>query len=330
MTLTKNILIDGNNLIHRAHAVFVGNKHPEDALTSANGYPTGLIYGIFSMLSNWMDEMSNSSKIYFVMDGKSEKRLALDPNYKKKENVVRPGIESNSIRLSDGYFANSEIEVVIHLLSLLGIDIFHNHAEEADDIIASFIKQNIDDINIIVSSDIDFYQILSWSDKIIIYRPGSGTNRFYDAEKAEEHLFKKFKVKIPPDNVRMFKAMTGDPSDNIIGIYKVRKKLVAPLCHHLSVDEIYNTGFPGFSKLEKQRASESYDRIKTNYELVGLDSSINLSSSLIKSNPDFLMASKILQEDLNIHSISTSSFKVGNKTRTSMAYNLVPDFLRDI
>lgn len=330
MTLTKNIIIDGNNLIHRSYAVFVGNKHPDDLLTSNSGYPTGFIYGIFSMLSDWITEIGNPTKIYFVLDGKPVKRLALDPEYKKKENTVNPGSDSNIITLTDGFVANSEMELVLHLLSLLGVDILHHNLEEADDVIASFVKKNIEDINVVVSSDIDFYQILSWSDKIVLYRPGVGSDRFFDAEKAEEHMLKKFKVRISPSGVRMFKALTGDPSDGINGIFRVRKKLVAPLCHHASVDDVYGTGFPGFSKLEKQRAMESYDRVKINYELVGLNSDLDLESVITKSEPNFDLASQIFEEDLSIHSIRVNSFKVGNKTRTSTARSLIPDFLSDI
>jgi len=332
--LERNVLVDGNNLIHRSHAVFVKAKAPDELMTAPSGYPTGFIYGVFSMLSDWLSEIANPTRMVFFLDGRPSRKLALDPDYKRKDDAeARPGSTAASVRLSDGFEASTEMDVITHLLSLLGVDVYHHPEEEADDLIASFVRQHFEAMNVVISSDTDFYQLLAWSDRIVLFRPGTGASRFYDAEKAEEHLLKKFKVRVPPENVRMFKALTGDSSDGIVGIPRVRKKVVAPLCRHSSVDELYATGLPGLSKAEREKAEALKDRIRTNYELIGLNDSLDLSGALTKSSPDFEAASKILRDDLGITTVFPHSFKIGQGPRVRVSApttDLLPDFLRDL
>jgi len=332
--LERNVLVDGNNLIHRSHAVFVKDKAPEDAMCAPSGYPTGLIYGIFSMLSDWVSEVANPSRMVFFLDGRPVRKLALDPDYKRKEkDNGRYRTEPRPIRLSDGFEASTEMDVVLHLLSLLGVDVYHHPEEEADDLIASHVRAHADAMSVIISSDTDFYQLLSWSDRVILFRPGTGADRFYDAERAEEHLMKRYKVRIPPTNVRMFKALTGDPSDGIPGIPRIRKKAVAPLCHHASVEDLYATGLPGLSDAERQKAESMRDRVRTNFELVGLDGSVDLAQALTEARPDFQAASRVLRDDLGITTVFPHSFKFSRAGRVRISApttDLLPDFLRDL
>lgn len=314
--MNRYVLIDGNNILHRANAIFVKNRD-DDPLTNNSGYPTGLIYGVFSMLGDWIASVDNPTSMKFFLDGIPARRRLLDPNYKVKENPVRLETESCPIILSDGFEAKNPVHVIIHLLKLLGIDIYHHSEEEADDLIASFVKSKGDDIHIIMSSDIDFYQLLV-SPNVVIYRPGIKGNRFFDAERAEEHLLEKFKVRIPPANVRMFKSLTGDSSDLIVGIPRLRKKVAAPLCSLGSMDEFYASGFPGFSKSEKEKTLSLRERIELNWKLIGLVDSIPLEPLRVASKPDFPAASKILQDDLGIFTIPVYSFQFdGPKIRLS-------------
>lgn len=333
--LNRNVLVDGNNLLHRSFAVFVKGKEPHEEMTSPSGYPTGLIYGMLSMLSDWVSEISNPTQVVFFLDGRPTRKLALDPEYKKKDGVVtvRPGSEERPVVLSDGFEARTEMDVVTHLLSLLGVDLYHHQDEEADDLIASYVRLHSSSMNVIISSDTDFYQMLAWNDRIVLFRPGTGSNRFFDSERAEEHLLKRFKVRVPPKNVRMFKALTGDSSDGIVGIPRVRKKAVAPLCHLSSVDDLYATGLPGLSKAEKDRAESLKDRIRTNFELIGLNDGIDLKPALFKSSPDFQAASSILRDDLGITTVFPHTFQFGQEGRVRVSapsFDLLPDFLRDI
>ncbi|KKM24337.1 hypothetical protein LCGC14_1606110 [marine sediment metagenome] len=332
--MDRNILIDGNNILHRAHAVFVKDRTGPDCMVSPGGYPTGLIYGVLSMLADWIPSISHPTRMVFFLDGVPKRRLAMDPQYKFKEESDMPGKADLPLRLSDGYEARNDLEVIIHVLKLLGADLCHHRDEEADDLIASYVRSHFDDMCVIISSDKDFYQLLAWSDRIVLYRPGVKGNRFFDAERAEEDMLSRYKVRVPPSNIRMFKALTGDPSDGIVGIPRLRKRVAAPLCRFGSVDELYESDFPGFSRAEREKAATLKDRIRLNFDLVGLSDRLDLGPILQKSVPDFAAASKILKEDLGITTVYSHIFQFGNtgKVRLSPAssFDLLPDFLKDI
>jgi len=325
--INRNILIDGNNLLHRIYYALVKDKEP---LTSHSGYPTGLIFGVFHTISDWIGDISDPTRMEFFLDGVPKRRLDIDPQYKFKEDSIQPGKDPCPIKLSDGFEAKNEVEVIAHLFQLLGADLYYHKEEEADDLIASYIKRHENDVNIIISNDKDFYQLLADNPRVIIYKPGVSGDRFFDAERAEEDLFKKFKVRIPPANVRMFKALTGDPSDNITGIPRLRKRVAAPLCECKSVDELYETGLPGLSKAEREKAISLKEKIATNFELVALHDDLDIEIIRNRIESDFEMASKIFKEDLNINSVYPYTFEFKSKGTFRTSFCGVADFLQDI
>jgi DNA polymerase-1 len=330
----RTVLVDGNNLLHRAYAVYVTNRS-DDPLISPSGYPTGLIYGFLNMLSDWVSSISDPTGISVFFDGVPRRRLAMDPDYKKKEpGHVRPGSSPARIRLCDGHVCEDELGVMAHVLSLMGADIYHHPDEEADDLIASYVRQHPSDVHVIISSDRDYYQLFSESDRLVIYRPGhAGGARFFDADTAESDLSKKYDVALRPSDILMFKALTGDPSDKIPGVPRLRKRVAAPLCRHRTVDDLMATGLPGFSKEEKRKTEELRDRLALNLRLIALDSNVDLSGSRRPALDDVQAAGRVLREDLGIVHVSPSSFRfAGSRVRHggAVVFNPVPDFLRDI
>lgn len=334
--MERHVLVDGDNLIHRSHAIFVLDKFGTDIMTAPNGYPTGLIYGALSMLGDWLTSISNPTKLVFFLDGRPSRRLGLDPGYKQEEEEKpRPWKTSASITLSDGFVANSQLDLLVHILCLLGFEIYHHPEEEADDLMASYVSSKPDVVHIVVSSDKDFYQLLDGNERVVLYRPGVSGNRFFDAEKAEEHMLKLYKVRVPPSNVRMFKALTGDPSDGIVGIPRLRKKVAAPLCRFRNIDELYASGLPGLSPSEREKTEAMRERIRLNFELVGLVHSLNVESCRQPGDniPNFQVALKILREDLDIRTVHPHMFQVSQPGRLRVSAptsDLIPDFLSDI
>jgi 5'-3' exonuclease len=326
----RNILIDGNNLLHRAYYVFVTlpEKQGRPAYTSKSGYGTGLIYGALSMLSDWIDEISNPTKLILFLDGVPAKRLSVYPDYKKKDGGRNKMCgESVPLKLSDGYYAKNDLDILYHILKLVGVDIYKGDNEEADDLVASFISQHKDDVNIIISSDRDFYQLLSA--KTVIYRPGIQGNRFFDMEKATEDMQKVAGVQMDPTKIRMLKSLVGDSSDNIVGVPRLRKKAVAALCDHPNIESLYASGFPGFSDAEKEKVIANKERVVLNYKLVGLDSNIELSQYKQTLPVDFTMVKQILSEDLSINGVDTNCFKM--LSQNNIHYQpMIPDYLQGI
>jgi DNA polymerase-1 len=328
----RTVLVDGNNLLHRVHAVFVTNRS-HDPLIGPSGYPTGLVYGFLSLLSDWVSSISDPSGMAVFFDGVPRRRLALDPDYKKKEpGKVRPGSSPASIELRDGTRCRNELDVLTHVLRLMGVDVYHHPDEEADDLIASYVIAHPQDVHVIISSDRDYYQLFAENERLVIYRPGNGS-RFYDAETAEQDLTGKYKVALRPADVRMFKALTGDSSDKIPGVPRLRTKVAAPLCRHRTVEDLFATGLPGFSKAERQKTEELRERIALNLLLITLDSTVDFKSCRLGALTDYDLASKVLRDDLGISHVSPRSFLFRDprsRTGAPVVFNSLPDFLRDI
>lgn len=316
--MNKHILIDGNNLLHRAFHVFVNMDGP--SFSSDSGYPTGMIYGPLSMLDNWIPILGRFDAIHYFHDGCPSRRRALDPDYKKRDpNRSSPSsLPPRPLVLSDGFEAQNEIDVLMHVMQLLGVKVYYDPHEEADDLIASFIKSRPDDAHVIISSDKDFFQLLT-NPRVAIYRPGSKGPKILDAEEAEKHwalLGKGNHPKVPPECVRMFKALCGDASDNIPGILRLRKKVaVAASIGVENVDGLVNANWPGFSNLERQHAQEMVDRVRLNWDLIGLID--DLDPQPIKcADPDVFAANAILKS-LDIH--LNTSFLIPKQERMATA-----------
>ncbi len=311
--MNRHILIDGNNLLHRAFHVFVNTE--SSVFSSDSGYPTGMIYGPLSMLADWIPTLGRFDAIHYFRDGFPSRRKDMDPDYKKRE----PGRSSLSdlphrpLTLFDGFEARNEVDVLMHVIQLLGVKIYYDPHEEADDLIASFIKSRPNDVHVIVSSDKDFFQLLA-NPQVAIYRPGSKGPRFLDAEEAEKHwaLLNNGKHPVVPTKcVRMFKALCGDASDNIPGIPKLRKKVaVAASVGMENIDSLVEANWPGFSNLERQHARELVDRVRLNWDLVGLVDSLD-PQPIECAKPDLFSANAILKS-LNIH-LDTSFFTPGKE-----------------
>lgn len=318
----RNILVDGNNLIHRAYFAFVDSRVREgkEPYTTLSGYPTGMVYGSLSMLSSWLYDMGDITNISVFFDGVPKRRLAIDPDYKGDRDFAERGLKLSNPsrgtdrkpkRLSDGFEANCEVDILAHLFSLIGCDVYHHPEEEADDLVASFVQKNPQENNIIVSDDKDFFQLLV-NPRVTLYRPGSKDGKFFDAERAKNH-WTKFgggsHPAVDPAHVRMFKSLCGDSSDSIFGIDRLRKKVAVPLCHLPTVDDIYASGFPGWSKAEKEKALFLRNRIKINYELVGFHDYLDLESCRRQTVEDYVLAKRIISDDLNIRHLDLQSFR---------------------
>lgn len=304
--MNRHILIDGNNLLHRAFHVFVVDENgliPRNSrFASDSGYPTGMIYGPLSMLADWLPHLGRFNAVHFFNDGIPARRLAMDPAYKQKEldRVSLSNLPDCPITLADGFEAKGQVNVLLHVLQLLGVNTYWNANEEADDLIASFVKAHQDDVHVVVSSDKDFFPLLE-NPRVVVYRPGSNGPRLLDAEGAEQHwatLNKGNHPPVPVSHVRMFKSLCGDGSDGIVGVPRLRKKIAVKVTGYPNVEKLAADDWPEFSATERQHARELVDRIKLNWQLVGLIDDLQVEP-LQGVCPNPATAARILN-DLNI------------------------------
>jgi DNA polymerase-1 len=320
----RHVLVDGNNLLRRAYYVFVENrlKCGEKPIVNRYGMPIGLIYGTLNLLSSWLHDL-NLTKISIFFDGKPMRRIAMDPDYKQNN---RTDLDVGEVvRLSDGTEFPNQILFISSVFRKLGCDIYWHPEEEADDLIASVIHLDPEAIHIIISADSDFFQLVN--NRTVVYRPGIPPPRLYDLERVGEYYMKKYGCQILPKHIRMFKAFTGDPSDNIKGVPRLRKKAAFSLCDAENVDAAISTGMIHLSATERSKLISLRNRINLNWELIELKNNVDIKSCLMPAIPDFADALNMCN-DLNIP-LDTTPFHVGSYAidRNNI---LVDDWLRDI
>lgn len=355
----RNVLVDVNNLLYRAYFAFIGprlaaEKHnaecdpgdrvpvPPASMARLLRHGTGefldmdvgIVYGCLKILASWLYDINKPTRIVAFFDGLPARRTALFPDYKKRDkddvkqvvHIEGPGTSELSVNLRDGTRVFGPVSLLAYVLRLLGCDVFHHEGEEADDLIATFVRKNPDNVNIIVSSDKDFFQLVG--DRTVVYRPGPDKPRIHDAERVEDRMEKLYKVRVGPSQIRMFKALTGDSSDGIPGVHGLRKKSAAPLCHLASVAEVYETGLPTFSKGERGKAIAARSQVELNYDLVGFYDDLDLAECLQPAAGDFALAGSILREDLSLTDVDLLPFRVGK--HAVKAVFATPDWLADV
>ncbi|MCX6358626.1 MAG: DNA polymerase I [Armatimonadetes bacterium] len=202
----KLVLVDGYSLLFRAYMA------PGADLSTSDGRPTGAVYGMANMLSNVVRQ-EKPSAICVAWDGPERTfRSELYGEYK----AHRPPVAEDLI---------AQFPVARQLVDALGMASVESPGFEADDLIGTLSVQGAaQGYNVvIVTGDSDQFQLVTPSVSVRMMARGTSEGTLYDAAKVEE------RYGIRPDQVAEFKALTGDPSDNIPGVPGVGKVTAAKL-----------------------------------------------------------------------------------------------------
>lgn len=201
------IVIDSNALLHRAF-------HALPPLSNSSGQETGATYGFLTTLFKAIKDL-NPNYIVACFDTKAKTfRHEQFVDYKAQ----RPATPSGII---------SQILITKEVLDTFKIPVFAKDGFEADDLIATICKltqsQDKDFKIYILTGDLDNLQLVN--EKVRVYTLGKGIKDtvIYDTAKVIE----RFGVR--PDQMVDFKALTGDPSDNVPGVEGVGKKTAAAI-----------------------------------------------------------------------------------------------------
>ena len=207
------VIIDGLNMFLRSY-VIIPSLDPR-------GNPSGGTYGFMKSLQK-ICGMFQPDEVVVCWDGQggSQKRKQIDKNYKAGRSPVR--FNRRLIDLSpeetEKNKYNQQLRLMEYLNDLPVIQIMIDYIE-ADDVISyvSTHKKYTDWEKLIVSSDKDFFQLISEESKL--YRPIQDQLVDYPTL-MEEH-------KIHPKNFALARSLVGDKSDNLPGVPRVGLKTVA-------------------------------------------------------------------------------------------------------
>lgn len=205
--MERLLLIDTFNYIHRAYYAL------PKTFKDANGEPTNAVYGFTSMLISTIDTLK-PTYVIAAMDELTQPnfRDAAFDAYKKNRKEMDADLESQL----------SKIEEIIEAF---GIPRLVLPGFEADDIIGSISRQAVaKGIEVvIVSNDKDILQLLGPYVKVFIPDNSKDGGKFFGVSEFRE------KYGFEPEQLIDYKALRGDPSDNIPGVSGIGEKTASEL-----------------------------------------------------------------------------------------------------
>jgi DNA polymerase-1 len=205
----KIIIIDGNALLHRSfHAL-------PPTISTKSGEIVNAVYGFTSFLIKAIRDIKPEYAV-LTMDKKAPTfRNKLYKEYKAKRKKAPDELYMQIPRIKE-------------VAKAFNIPIFELDGFEADDIIGTIaekIKKNkLNAKSIIITGDMDTLQLVD-NEYTNVYAMSRGLSDsvLYNKEKVQE------KLKINPEQIVDYKALRGDPSDNIPGVKGIGEKTAVEL-----------------------------------------------------------------------------------------------------
>ena len=213
--MTKTLLVDGNNLLK------IGFHGVKDYFNK--GEHIGGLWHFLNTLRRFIDE-ENFCKVVVFWDGEtsSSQRRLIYPKYKLHRKAPENEMKEESF--------NKQKHRVKEYLEEMFVRQIEFPNSEADDLIAYYCQISKGEDKTIFSGDRDLTQLIT--DDVTIYSPN--TKKYY--KKGDKIKLKE--IEIPHYNVKTYKIIAGDMSDNIDGIYYLGEKTIVKLFPELLEKEI--------------------------------------------------------------------------------------------
>ena len=213
--MKKTLLVDGDNLFKIG---FYGVRE-----FFHNGQHIGGVFHFTNTLRKEI-EQNNYDKVIVFWDGNenSLSRRKLYPKYKLNRRSDMTDEKYDS-------YQKQKVRVKQYLEEMFvrQIEVDQN---ESDDLIAYYCQISENEHKTIYSSDRDYIQLIS--DTVTVY---SHSSKSY-TKKGDK--VKIFEYEIPHQNIRTYKVLSGDKSDNIDGIYLLGEKTLVKLFPEILENEV--------------------------------------------------------------------------------------------
>ncbi len=213
--------MDAHAIIHRAY-------HALPDFLSSKGEPTGALYGLTTMLIKIINELRPDYIIAAYDLPKPTYRHEVYKEYKAGRAKAEPALVA-------------QLQSSRDLLAALAIPIYDKEGFEADDILGTIVSSlqpatnNLQLEIVIASGDMDTLQLVD-DKKVQVYtlRKGIQDTILYD----EGAVVKRFGF--GPELLPDYKALRGDPSDNIIGVKGIGEKTATELVQKFgAIENLY-------------------------------------------------------------------------------------------
>ncbi|MEF8847294.1 MAG: 5'-3' exonuclease H3TH domain-containing protein, partial [Candidatus Paceibacterota bacterium] len=203
----KLMAVDSHALIHRAY-------HALPPLKSEKGEVVNAVYGFLLVFFKAIKDLK-PDYIAAAFD-------LPEPTFRHEEfedyKAQRPETPEE---------LTQQIPKVKEMVRTFNVPVFEEEGFEADDVLGSISEQVHQDNPqievIVVSGDLDTMQLVDDNTKVYTLRKGVKDTVVYDKEAVQE------RYGLEPNQLIDFKALKGDPSDNVPGVPQVGKKRATKL-----------------------------------------------------------------------------------------------------
>ncbi len=205
-------LIDGHGLAYRAYYALTAGGTRTNAFQTSSGEPTAGVYGFTSILLR-IFQQENPDYLAVVFDKGKSFRHELYEDYK-----------GTRAKMPDDL--RGQVERMREIVDAFNIPRLELENYEADDVLGSVARWAAEEQGLgvkIITGDKDLLQLVT--DRVVVNLSGSKLSD------AKDYLPDDVvsKLGVPPEKVVDFKALCGDPSDNIPGVKGIGEKTAVKL-----------------------------------------------------------------------------------------------------
>lgn len=276
----RYMLIDGNALVHRGF-------HAIPFLTTKSGEPTNAVYGFTMILLRAITDLK-PTHIACTFD------LA-GPTFRHEKYADYKGT-----RVKAAQELYDQFPRVKEIVRALNIPIYEQEGFEADDMLGTLAtklhQQDKDGEIMIVTGDLDTLQLVNHKIKIYTLRKGLTDVAIYDSEAVKE------RYGLTPEQMIDYKALRGDPSDNIKGVKGIGEKGAIDLIKEFgNIENLYshlhaNKKIDKIKPRTRQLLIEQEESARFSRELSEIICDVELDSNL----PSYIFNENNLAKTINL------------------------------
>jgi DNA polymerase-1 len=256
--MTRLMLLDSNGLIYRGY-------HALPPLTTSKGELVNAVFGFCSILLRGIQDVRPEYvAACFDLPG---------PTFRHEQYAA---YKATRAPMPDDL--RSQFPKVREVVAALRIPVYEMAGFEADDVIGTITRDldargGID--TTIVTGDLDMLQIVTEHTRLMTTRQGVDSTIYYDPAK----IWERFELR--PDQMIDYKALKGDPTDNIPGIPGVGEKTAAKLVGQFgSLEEMYGRLDEVKQEALRQKLVDAREQVFASRELARIVRDLPISLDL--------------------------------------------------
>jgi len=233
--INKLLIVDGDNYFYRLYSIHASNLKKELKINEIKEEHIPLLIEktlpVFNYFKNLI-KYNHYDIILFTFDKKGSKQSNFELLKKINKKYNLKDLDYKWQRIKNNNFIQYKRHIQ-NILFFKGYPIVTSNNYEADDVIATLVKEITMEFNWLIDIDIlsndkDIYQLLDQNVKIINWIWKKDLENKIDFSKFKIQLYNKYWLKLnKPEDIIYIKAIVGDKSDNIPWIKGVAEKTLA-------------------------------------------------------------------------------------------------------